>query len=290
MNLPLTPLKPLALLALSISAGSAFAELDWQAKARLSHSQQTYEALAAQEQNQLLLSSLWQAEDWDLSLSLPFIAMDANYQVEPGRTPNLCARVQAATAQKLARWVRNGRVPQKTIDRCLAQAEASETETVSGLGDARLEVNRYWQLGDALEAHLGTGAKAATGEEAKNLGTGREALYLMSGATYLWPSLSAGVSGEFNQYLGQGDPDEHNTTYSLAAHLDWQWQSSLSLGAFSRLESASYSDEDDLTSTGLSLSYQPIKHLSLGLSLEHFQANSQGLSRSITGYIAYGAF
>jgi hypothetical protein len=62
------------------------------------------------------------------------------------------------------------------------------------------------------------------------------------------------------------------------------------MGVFSRWESASYSYEDDLTSTGLTLAYQPIKNLSLGLSFEHFQANSQGLSRSISGYIAYSAF
>ena len=50
-----------------------------------------------------------------------------------------------------------------------------------------------------------------------------------------------------------------------------------------------YSDEDAL-SAGLSLSYQPIKNLHLGLSLEHYQPNSQAFTRSLSGYIAYSAF
>ncbi|HRH77702.1 MAG TPA: hypothetical protein PK129_10180 [Cellvibrionaceae bacterium] len=290
MLLTFHPAKPLALLAAALTTTPAFAELDWQAKASLSHSQQSYEEQPAQQQTQLLLSSFWQDEQWDLALSLPVMAMDANYQVEPGRTPNLCARIQAAKAQKLARWLRIGRVSQKTVDRCLAQQAAAEDETVSGLGDARLEANRYWALGESMELNLGAGLKAANADEAKNLGTGRESVYLISGLTYVWPNLSAGLNGEYGQYLGQGQSDERDTTQSLEARADWQWQPSVSLGFFGRWESSPYSDEDALTSAGLSLSYQPIKNLHLGLSLEHYQPNSQGLTRSLSGYIAYSAF
>ncbi|HMU67048.1 MAG TPA: hypothetical protein PKE57_07880, partial [Cellvibrionaceae bacterium] len=284
MNFPASALPPLAALTLSLAAAPALAELDWQARANLSHSQQAYDEQPSQAQTQLLLSSLWRDDNWDLTFSLPLISMDANYQIEPGRTPNLCARIQAAKPQKLARWLRLGRVNQKTIDRCLAQANTAEDETVSGLGDARLEANYYWQPSDNLELSLGSGVKAANAEPSKNLGSGRESLYLMGGLTYLWSSVSAGVSGEYSQHLGEGGPDEQDSNQSLSAHLDWQWQPSLSLGAFTRWESASFQDEDDLVSSGVAFTYQPIKNLSLGLSIERFQPNSQGLSRSLTGH------
>jgi|GEM_PF-5780417 len=280
----------LAALALALPTSPALAEVDWQAKASLSRSQQAYDQQPAQQQTQLSLSSLWRDDTWDLSLSLPLIAMDAQYQVEPGRTPNLCARIQAAKQQKLARWLAAGRVNQKTIERCLAQAEAAETDTVSGVGDARLEANRYWQLGDHLDWSLGAGVKAANADSGKNLGTGRESVYLMSGLTYLWSQASAGVMGEYGQYLGRGEVAERDTSQSLQAHIDWQWHSRSSLGLFTRWESASFSDEDDLTSSGLAISYEPIKNLSLGLSLEHYQPNSQGLTRILTGQISYSGF
>ncbi|HEY6527069.1 MAG TPA: hypothetical protein VIZ65_00120 [Cellvibrionaceae bacterium] len=279
-----------AFFGLALPFNSAFGELDWQAKTDLHWSQQSFTVGPAQQQTQLQLSSLWRDENWDIRLSLPLIAMDSAYQLQPGKTPNLCARIQRASQQKLARWLRLARVTKKTVDRCLAQPDATYGQSVSGAGDATLAANHYWPLNDNLEVSFGGGVKAANADPDQNLGTGREALYLMTGATYLWSEISASINGEFTRQLGTGGPDELDNNTSLSAQIDWQWREDLSLGVYSHWDSASFSDDDNLISTGLNLTYQPIKRLSLGLAVEHYQANSQYLTEMVMCQIAYTAF
>ena len=284
-------LTPAQLLAGAIQPiQNAQAEVDWQARGYLNRSQQAFDDVPSQTQTQLVLTSAWQTDAWDLEISLPLISMDKGYQIQPGRTPNLCARIQGARPQKLNRWLASGRVNQKTIERCLAQESIDQNETVSGAGDARLDANRYWQIGDNLELSLGAGLKAANGSAEDNLGSGRESLALGGGLTYLWTNISAGVNGEYAQHLGTGEADEEDNNFNLLASLNWQWQPSMDIGLFSRWESASFTDEDDLTSAGLSLSYSPIKHLSLGFTFEQYQTNSQGLNHMVAGQISYRGF
>ncbi|RYZ84266.1 MAG: hypothetical protein EOO68_31880 [Moraxellaceae bacterium] len=275
---------------LVLPVNPAFGEVDWQAKTNLQWSQQSFIEGPAQQQTQLQLSSLWRDDSWDIRLALPLIAMDSAYQLNPGKTPNLCARIQRASQQKLARWLRLERVTQKTIDRCLAQPDASDAESVSGAGDATVEANYYWPLNDNVEVSLGAGFKAANADAEQNLGTGRESVYLMTGATYLWSEISAGINGEFTRQLGTASPDERDNTASVSAQINWQWREDLSLGVFSHWDSASFSDEDNLLSTGLNLSYQPIKRLTLGLSVERYRTNSQDLTKVVMGQIAYTGF
>lgn len=279
-----------SILNLAIPMSSALAEVDWQAQSEINWSQQSFADLPSAQQTQLQLTSLWRATDWDLRFSVPLLKTDEDFQIQPGKTPNLCARIANATPTKLARWLRNGRVKQTTVDRCLAQTASPPAEQATGVGDVSLEINHYWTPNNNLDIQLGSGVKAANGDENKNLGTGRESVYLTAGVTYLWTQVTGSINARYDRHLGAGETDELNASESISAHLDWQWREDLSVGVFSRWDSALFSDEDNLASAGISLSYQPVKRLTLGINVEHYQANSQNLQQVVAGSIAYTAW
>lgn len=268
-------------------AAPAFAQTDWQLSSDLLWSQQSFAELAAQQQTQLQLSSLWQADNWDARISVPLLQTDSGYHIQPGKTPRLCTRIQNAGDKKLARWISKGRISAATIANCQAQPVDSPTESASGLGDIFAEANRYWTIGEATEANLGLGFKAASGDEEDNLGTGRESAYLLAGLASHWGDVTGGLAAELTQHLGTGLEDEHDTQQSLNAHFDWQLQEHWTLGVFSYWQSAAFEDDDDLTSVGLSAGFTPIKSLRLSASYEKFQTNSQDLDSTTSAGLRY---
>lgn len=268
-------------------ATPAFAQIDWQLSGDLQWSQQSFTELAAQQQTQLQLSSVWQADNWDARISVPLLQTDSGYQLQPGKTPRLCTRIQNASDRKLARWVSKGRISAATIANCQAEPVDPPTESASGLGDIFAEANRYWSVGEATEANLGLGFKSATGDEAENLGTGRESAYLLAGLASQWGDLTGSLAAELTQHLGSGLEDEQDSQQSLNAHFDWQLHENWTVGVFSFWQSAAFEDDDDLTSVGLSAGFTPIKSLRLSLSYEKFQTNSQDLESAAAAGMRY---